>query len=83
MKYRNLSIVMIDEISMVGNKMMSLLNSRLQTIKGNHQLFGGISIIAIGDFYQLKPVFDGWIFDDLNKGYGALTPNLWKELFKV
>ena len=83
MKYRNLSIVMIDEISMVGNKMMSLLNSRLQTIKGNHQLFGGISIIAIGDFYQLKPVFDGWIFDDLNKGYGALTPNLWKELFKM
>jgi hypothetical protein len=48
MKYRNLSIVMIDEISMVGNKMMSLLNSRLQTIKGNHQLFGGISIIMLG-----------------------------------
>jgi hypothetical protein len=31
----------------------------------------------------LKPVFDGWIFDDLNKGYGALAPNLWKELFKM
>jgi hypothetical protein len=83
MKYRNLSIAMIDEISMVENKMLSLLNSRLQIIKGNHQLFGGISIIAIGDFYQLKPAFDGWIFDDLNKGYGALAPNLWKELFKI
>jgi hypothetical protein len=28
-------------------------------------------------------IFDGWIFDDLNKGYGALAPNLWKELLKI
>ena len=83
MKYRNLSIIMIDEISMVGNKMLSLLNTRLQAIKGNHKLFGGVSIIAIGDFYQLKPVFDGWIFEDLNKGISALAPNLWKDLFQM
>jgi hypothetical protein len=41
---------------------------------GNHQLFGGISIIATGDFYQLKPVFDGWIFDDRNS-----LCNAWKQ----
>ena len=83
MKYRNLSVVMIDEISMVGNKMFSLLDARLKKIKGSNQIFGGVSVIAIGDFFQLKPVFDGWIFQDLNKGISALSPNLWKELFKV
>lgn len=72
---------MIDEISMVGNFFLSLLDTRLQAIKGNHQAFGGVSVIAMGDFYQLKPVFDGWIFDDLNKGFTALAPNLWKESF--
>lgn len=80
-KYRNLSVVMIDEISMVGNRMFSLINTRLQKIKGNSQYFGGVSVLAIGDFFQLKPVFDGWIFDDQNKGITALAPNLWKELF--
>ena len=74
---------MIDEISMVGNRMFSLLDTRLKKIKGNNQHFGGVSIIAIGDFFQLKPVFDGWIFEDQSKGISALAPNLWKELFKV
>lgn len=74
---------MIDEISRFGNKMLSLLDTRLQIIKGNHQAFGGVSVIAMGDFYQLRPVFDGWIFDDLNKGITALAPNLWKESFQM
>ena len=82
-KYRNLSVIMIDEISMVGNRMFSLLNTRLQKIKGNNQIFGGVSLIAIGDFFQLKPVFDGWIFEDQSKGISALAPNLWKELFDM
>lgn len=83
MKYRNVSVIIIDEISMVGNKMFALLDTRLKKIKGNNQLFGGVSLIAIGDFFQLKPVFDGWIFEDQSKGIAALAPNLWKELFKM
>ena len=38
-------------------------------------------MIAIGDFFQLKPVFDGWIFEDITKGIASLAPNLWKDLF--
>lgn len=81
MKYRNLSVILIDEISMVGNRMFSLIESRLRRIKGNNQTFGGVSLIAIGDFFQLKPVFDGWIFEDITKGIASLAPNLWKDLF--
>ncbi|XP_052095177.1 uncharacterized protein LOC127730440 [Mytilus californianus] len=80
-KYRNLSLILIDEISMVGNKMFSLLERRLKKIKGSNCSFGGVSIIAIGDFFQLQPVFDSWIFNDLSKGLTALAPNYWKLFF--
>ena len=82
--YKDLSIVIIDEVSMVGNKMLSLINECLQTIKGNQrQLFGGVSVILIGDLYQLKPVMDKWIFADLNDQMGPLATNLWVSLFTV
>ncbi|XP_033725275.1 uncharacterized protein LOC117315237 [Pecten maximus] len=83
-KYRDLSIVIIDEVSMVGNKMFSLINECLQRIKGNQkQLFGGVSVILIGDLYQLKPVMDHWIFQDLQEQLGPLATNIWKALFTV
>ncbi|XP_070537059.1 uncharacterized protein [Ptychodera flava] len=82
-KYRNLKIIFIDEISMVGNGMFNYINLRLQQIMANNQLFGGVSIVAFGDLYQLKPVFDGWIFNDLRHDYGPLALNIWKDLFKM
>lgn len=33
-------------------------------------MFGGVSIIAVGGLFQLKPVFHGWIFNDLSADYG-------------
>ncbi|KAJ8025727.1 ATP-dependent DNA helicase PIF1 [Holothuria leucospilota] len=80
-KYHNLKIIFIDEISMVGNKMLRFIDQRLQQIMGSKKVFGGVSIIAVGDLFQLKPVQDGWIFNDLNTDYGPLATNLWKELF--
>lgn len=68
---------------MVGSKMFNFINMRLQEFFSNNQPFGEISIIAIGDIYQLKPVFDGWIFEDLVEGYGPLAQNLWYDLFKM
>ncbi|XP_077991076.1 uncharacterized protein LOC144445410 [Glandiceps talaboti] len=69
-KYRNLSVVIMDEVSMVGHL-------RFQELIGNKKLFGGISILVIGDLFQLKPVIDGWIFQDLVCNYGLLATNLW------
>ncbi|XP_070548911.1 uncharacterized protein [Ptychodera flava] len=82
-KYQNLSVVIIDEISMVGNELFNFINLRLQQIKGNNQVFGGISVICVGDLFQLKPVMDNWIFNDLIKDYGPLATNLWKEYFTM
>ena len=73
--------ILLDEVSMVGNSMFNVqINNRLKDIKGSKDDFGGVSIIAIGDFFQLKPVMDGLIFKDFdNSEYGVLTPNLWEK----
>ncbi|XP_062569080.1 uncharacterized protein LOC134231172 [Saccostrea cucullata] len=82
-KYKNLKLIIIDEISMVGNRSLALIDSRLQLLTGIKKPFGGISIIAVGDFFQLKPVMDRWIFQDLNHDAQALANNLWKEHFCI
>ena len=38
------------------------INNRLKDIKGSRELFGGVSIIALGDLFQLEPVMDGYVF---------------------
>ena len=59
-------------------------NNRLKDIKGSREDFGGVSIIAIGDLFQLQPVMDGYVFKDLhNSEYSILAPNLWQEHFKM
>ena len=73
-------LIFIDEISMVVNTMFNVqINNRLKDIKGtgNSLSFGGVSIIAVGDLFQLQPVMDGYIFKDMdNLEYGILAPSI-------
>ena len=82
-KYRHLKVVIIDEISMVGNITLSFIDTRLQQLTGTEAAFGGLSVIAVGDLYQLKPVKDFLICLDLKEGASSLAMNLWKELFTM
>ena len=78
-------LVFIDEISMVESTMFNVqINNRLKDIKGSKEPFGGVSIIAIGDLFQLEPPTDRYIFKDLdNSEYAILAPNLWQDYFKL
>ena len=82
-KYRHLKVVIIDEISMVGNKMLSFIDTRLQRLTGTKAAFDGLSVIAVGDSYQLRPVGNFLICLDLKEGASSLARNLWKELFTM
>uniref|UniRef100_A0A8C4NJN1 ATP-dependent DNA helicase n=1 Tax=Eptatretus burgeri TaxID=7764 RepID=A0A8C4NJN1_EPTBU len=79
----HVKLVIIDEISMVGNKMLNFIHKRLQEITGSSQVFGGISIIVVGDFFQLRPVCDSYIFANIDKDYGPLATNLWQTHFQM
>lgn len=48
---------------------------------GINILFGVLSVIVVGDLFQLKLVFDNWIFNNVNYGYGDLVINIWNEYF--
>lgn len=70
---------------MVSNTVFTVqIYNRLKDIKGSSLPFGGVSIVAIGDLFQLQSVMDGYIFKNMdNDEYGVLAPNVWQELFKM
>ena len=79
----NVSHIFIDEVSMVGSTLSEYANIRLQEIFDCKKPFGGKYVIAIGDFYQMKPVMGGYIFKNSGKCYTALAPNVWCDNFKI
>ena len=81
--YSKVDVLFIDEVSMVGSGMLNFINLRFQEIMANHLLFGGCSVICLGDLFQLKPVCDSWIFKKSKQGYGLLAPNIWQDNFKL
>lgn len=52
--------IIIDEKSMVGRRMLSIIDMRLRQAfpENKNQPFGGRSIVLVGDFGQLPPVLD-------------------------
>ena len=63
-KLSELRLLIIDEVSMVGNKLLTYIDQRLVEILGcsPELAFGGISIIFSGDFHQLPPIKAAQIF---------------------
>lgn len=74
-------LILLDEISMVGNNMFTVqINNRLKDIKGRTEDFGGVNMIAIGNLFQLQPVFDGYVFNySQDSEYSILSPDLRKN----
>ncbi|XP_063426085.1 uncharacterized protein LOC134709887 [Mytilus trossulus] len=84
-KLENLQILIIDEISMVNKKLLFFVHERLRQVKKrpDNCLFGGVSVIAVGDFYQLPPVrtkrVDKLYVDDPSNP----SNQLWNGLFEI
>ncbi|XP_073714148.1 uncharacterized protein [Misgurnus anguillicaudatus] len=52
----SVEILIIDEVSMISKDLFAYVNWRLQQIRGSKKAFGGISVLAVGDFFQLPPL---------------------------
>jgi ATP-dependent DNA helicase PIF1 len=63
-KWNGIEYIIVDEISMVGQTLMGKIDSRLRQIFPSkaHSVFGGCSMIMLGDFGQLPPVMDSSLF---------------------
>ena len=81
-KLNNLKVVIIDEISMVGSHLLYQIHRRLEEIKGSNSqdsTFGDITMIAVGDLYQLPPVGKTYVFDHPDDSYAKLQDPLWYQ----
>jgi ATP-dependent DNA helicase PIF1 len=56
MRFSKLSVLIIDETSMVSPFVFSSMNIILKTFKNNDKPFGGIQVVLSGDFFQLPPI---------------------------
>ena len=71
--FRNVTAIIVDEMSMVGRRMLRALDDRLRQAKSRVlEPFGGLSIFLCGDFGQLPPVADVEMYSKDKKG-GALS----------
>ena len=62
-----------------------IFERRLRECKGNKKRYGGVSIIASGDFYQLPPAGKGndrkYVFEEVSKSYDVLSGHKYKDHF--
>ncbi|XP_052263343.1 uncharacterized protein LOC127866661 isoform X2 [Dreissena polymorpha] len=78
----HLKIIIIDEISMVSSSAFSYIDQRLQQIKDSTKPFGGVSVLAVGDLYQLRPIAK-YIFEPPANVMQRLAGSLWLTLFHI
>jgi ATP-dependent DNA helicase PIF1 len=62
-RWKSTKVLLIDEISMLGASYLELLNAIAKEVRHNNLPFGGIRIVASGDFLQLPPVNDAFCFE--------------------
>lgn len=72
----NAQVLIIDEISMLHAKQLNLVNQVLKYFKESDEAFGGIQIIAAGDFFQLPPVSKS---EEKNRDKFCFMSNAWVE----
>jgi len=78
-----LTLLIIDEISMVGSDFLVQIDKRLRLIKGDDRPFGGLSILAVGDLYQLPPVRQRSVFSVSRDAMCQLQGYIWQLSFKL
>lgn len=78
-RWKHVKILVIDEISMLGDEMFNLLNMIAQSVRGNKEPFGGIRLILSGDFLQLPPITQGWVFNSMTWLSLDLRPIILRE----
>src|SRR6185312_6361332 len=55
---QQLDVLFIDEVSMMHRRHFEAVDSVLQKLRGSSLPFGGVSIVLVGDLFQLPPVLD-------------------------
>lgn len=55
-RWRETDVLVIDEVSMIDGRLFNKLDAVARAVRRRQSPFGGIQVVACGDFYQLPPV---------------------------
>jgi ATP-dependent DNA helicase PIF1 len=58
-RIRQTKVLIIDEVSMLEDKLFEKLEAVCRAVRGSLQPFGGLQVMVCGDFFQLPPVSKG------------------------
>ena len=79
-KLMHLILLIIDEISVVGAEFNGKIDRRLKQIFYSKLPYGNVPVLVLGDFFQLPPMFDRYIFEPRDNVYDYLVgPILWRN----
>uniref|UniRef100_A0A6C0IS19 AAA+ ATPase domain-containing protein n=1 Tax=viral metagenome TaxID=1070528 RepID=A0A6C0IS19_9ZZZZ len=78
--WKDTDVLIIDEVSMMSQKIFELLDSIGKAIRKSSRPFGGIQLIFSGDFYQLPPVGNK---EDPETMRFCFESPLWFETFRM
>ena len=76
--WKQIQVLIIDEISMMSLELFELLDYLGKMVKRNGRPFGGIQVIFCGDFYQLPPVNTD---DDTSASQFCFESEVWNKTF--
>ena len=89
-RWQDVDVLILDEVSMVSSDLLDKLDQVGRATRKNDAPFGGIRVVASGDFLQLQPVngefcFNAKCFDDLfpNESRIVLTRNFRQQKDQV
>jgi len=77
---KSTDVLVIDEVSMMSEKLFEILDAIGKSIRKNKKPFGGIQVIFSGDFYQLPPVGNK---EDPSTAKFCFESSIWFETFKL
>lgn len=60
--WRRTELLIVDEISMLGASFLEKLHLVASVLRGNAAFMGGLQVVFSGDFLQLPPVLDQYVF---------------------
>ena len=75
-RWRLTEILFIDEISMLSKRTFETINYIAQNIHNSNYMFGGLQVVAFGDFLQLPPVPSA-----IDEGKYAFQSESWQFVF--
>jgi len=78
--WKGTDILIIDEVSMMSQKLFEMLDAIGKAVRKSSKPFGGIQMIFSGDFYQLPPVGNK---DDPDTTKFCFESSLWFQTFKL